>query len=161
MNKPTELYACIYVREFPAQALLRLRPELHDKPSVVLEGEAPAQAICALNTRARLMGLRHGMTKVEVDTFEGITVLERSLRTEDAVRRIFLECAGIYIGDDAICGESLGAVGRDSVTVVELPEFSRLKLMERCSFPSMRTVSRSGSILVMVPMSRFEIPRSL
>jgi hypothetical protein len=37
MNKPHELYACLYVKEFSAQALLRLRPELHEKPCVVME----------------------------------------------------------------------------------------------------------------------------
>ena len=26
MNRHVELYACLYAREFPAQALLRLRP---------------------------------------------------------------------------------------------------------------------------------------
>ena len=40
MTKPAELYACLYAKEFPAQALLRLRPELHSKPCVVMEGEA-------------------------------------------------------------------------------------------------------------------------
>ncbi|WP_263408835.1 DNA polymerase Y family protein [Terriglobus tenax] len=96
MKKLPELYACIYAREFPAQSLLRLRPEVQDKPAVVLQGEAPAQTVCALNTRARLQGLRRGMTKVEVDTFESVAVLERSLRTEDAVRKILLECAGHF-----------------------------------------------------------------
>lgn len=92
----SELYACVYVREFPAQALLRLQPELHDKPCVVLEGEPPTETVCSLTTRARLLGLRRAMTKVEVNTFEGITVLRRSRRTEDAVRMILLECAGTF-----------------------------------------------------------------
>lgn len=96
MSRSPELYACIYVRELPAQALLRLRPELQDKPCVVLEGEPPAESVCALNTRARLLGLRRGMTKVEVDTFENVMVLQRSLRTEAAARRILLECAGAF-----------------------------------------------------------------
>ena len=43
MMKPAELYACIYAKEFPAQALLRLRPELREKPCVVMEGEPPLQ----------------------------------------------------------------------------------------------------------------------
>lgn len=94
MKTPPELYVCIYVREFPAQALLRLRPELRETPCVVLEDEAPQQTVCALNTRARLLGLRHGMTKVEVDTFEGVIVFDRSLRTESLVQTILLECAG-------------------------------------------------------------------
>src|ERR1700749_3962456 len=96
MSHPSELYACIYVRELPAQALLRLRPELHDKPCVVLEGEPPTQTVCALNARARLLGLRRGMTKVEVDTFERVTVLQRSLRMEEATRLVLLEGAGIF-----------------------------------------------------------------
>jgi protein ImuB len=96
MSQPPELYACIYVRELPAQALLRLRPELHDKPFVVLEGESPSETVCALNTRARLLGLRGGMTKVEVDTFENVMVLQRSAKTEAAVRAILMECAGAF-----------------------------------------------------------------
>lgn len=96
MNDRAELYACVYAREFPAQALLRLRPELQEQPCVVLEGEPPKQSVHALNTRARLLGLRRGMTKVEVDTFENVTVLQRSLRMEEAARRILLECAGSF-----------------------------------------------------------------
>lgn len=96
MSTPFELYACVYVRELPAQALLRLRPDLHDKPCVVLEGEAPTQTVCALNTRARLLGLRRSMTKVEVETFENVMVLERSQKTETAVSAILLECAGAF-----------------------------------------------------------------
>ncbi len=96
MNRPPELYACIYVRELPAQALLRLRPELREKACVVLGGEPPTETVCSLNTRARLLGLRCGMTKVEVDTFEMVMVLQRSLKTEAAVRTILLECAGAF-----------------------------------------------------------------
>jgi protein ImuB len=96
MSSPPELYACIYVRELPAQALLRLRPELAEKPCVILEGEAPGQTVCSLNTRARLLGLRQGMTKVEVETFESVVVLERSVKMEGFVRAILLECAGAF-----------------------------------------------------------------
>ncbi|MEG9433357.1 DNA polymerase Y family protein [Terriglobus sp. ADX1] len=96
MSHPVELYACIYVRELPAQALLRLRPELHDKPCVVMEGEPPAEMVCALNTRARLLGFRRGMTKVEVETFENVIALQRSPKTEAMVSRILLECAGAF-----------------------------------------------------------------
>lgn len=96
MSRPSELYACIYVRELPAQALLRLRPELHDKPCVVLAGETPTQTVCALNTRARLLGLCRSMTKVEVETFENVMVLERCVKMEAAVRAILLECAGAF-----------------------------------------------------------------
>ena len=113
MSRPPELYACIYVRELPAQALLRLRPELHDKPCVLMEGEPPAETVCSLNTRARILGLRRGMTKVEVETFENVMMLSRSPKTETAVRTILLECASAFsprIEDRSINGLFVCAV---------------------------------------------------
>ena len=83
MTKSEELYACLYAKEFPAQSLLRLRPELHSKPCVVIEGEPPSQYVCSLNTKARLAGLARGMTRVEVDTFSEPIVLSRSLQAEN------------------------------------------------------------------------------
>jgi protein ImuB len=78
MTTPAELYACLYAKEFPAQSLLRLRPELHSKPCVVMEGEPPSQYVFSLNTKARLTGLSRGMTRVEVDTFSAPVILSRS-----------------------------------------------------------------------------------
>jgi protein ImuB len=96
MTKPAEMYACLYAQEFPAQALLRLRPELHTKPCVVLEGEPPTQQVCSLNTKARLLGMTRGMTRVEVDTFSEPVVLSRSMSTESATKAVLLECAGAF-----------------------------------------------------------------
>jgi protein ImuB len=94
MSKPTEIYACFYATEFPAQALLRLRPELREQPCVVMEGEPPLQQVCSLNRKARSLGLVHGMTQAEVDTFPGVTVLRRSHSEEAAAKAALLECAG-------------------------------------------------------------------
>jgi protein ImuB len=94
MIKPAEVYACLYAREFPAQALLRLRPELRDKPCVVMEGEPPLQQVCSLTRRARRLGIACGMTQVEVDTFSDVTVLQRSQKDEAAAKEVLLECAG-------------------------------------------------------------------
>jgi protein ImuB len=96
MSAQTELYACLYAREFPAQALLRLRPELHSKACVVLEGEVPSQKVCSLNTKARLRGMERGMTRVEVDTFRDPVILTRSPQSESAAKNILLECAGAF-----------------------------------------------------------------
>jgi len=96
MSMLPELYACLYVKEFPAQALLRLRPELHEKPCVVMEGEPPFEIVCSLNTKARLLGLRHGMTRVEVDTFAEPLVLARSLQAEKMTKAVLFECAGAF-----------------------------------------------------------------
>jgi protein ImuB len=94
MTKPAEVYACLYAREFPVQALLRLRPELRDKPCVVMEGEPPLQEVCSLTRKACHRGMASGMTQVEVDTFSDATVLQRSLKEEAATKEALLECAG-------------------------------------------------------------------
>ena len=86
MTKPAEVYACLYATEFPAQALLRLRPDLRDKPCVVMEGEPPLQQVCSLTRRARSLGMAHGMTQVEVDTFPAVTVLHGRSKEEAAAK---------------------------------------------------------------------------
>jgi protein ImuB len=96
MTKPAELYACLYAREFPAQTLLRLRPELRDRPCAVMEGEPPLQQVCSLNTKGRLLGIAHGMTSVEVDTFPSVAVLTRSRKEEASAKTVLLECAGAF-----------------------------------------------------------------
>lgn len=96
MTKPTELYACLYAKEFPAQALLRLRPDLHKKSFAVLEGEPPILQVCSLNANARALGVAQGMTKVEVDTFSAVTVLPRSRKEEETAKSALLECAGAF-----------------------------------------------------------------
>ena len=93
---PQEMYVCMIVREFPAQALLRLRPDLQAQPCVVLQGEPPLQTVVSLNTQARLMGLRAGMTRVEAETFPGVVLLQRSPAAEAATRAVLLECAGNF-----------------------------------------------------------------
>lgn len=106
MTQLTELYACLYVKEFPAQALLRLHPELHERPCVVMEGEPPFEFVCSLNTKARLLGIRHDMTRVEVDTFPCPMVLTRSPQTEKATRAVLLDCAGVFSPHVEECGET-------------------------------------------------------
>jgi protein ImuB len=96
MTKPAELYACLYAKEFPAQALLRLRPELRDRPCVVMDGQPPLQQACSLTRKARTIGLVRGMTQVEVETFPAVTVLSRSHKEEAAARIALLECAGAF-----------------------------------------------------------------
>lgn len=96
LGERRELYACVYAKEFPAQAMLRLRQELREQAVVVMEGVAPLEEVCSLNARARRMGVARGMTRVEVDTFDSIVVLRRSTTEEAAARAALLECAGTF-----------------------------------------------------------------
>lgn len=91
-----EVYACLYAREFPAQALLRLRTELRPQPCVVMQGDPPLQSVCSLNLKARSAGARHGMTPVEIETIPAVTALTRSRAEEAAAKAALLELAGAF-----------------------------------------------------------------
>jgi protein ImuB len=100
-----ELYACVCVKEFSAQAMLRLRPEIQSSACVVMEGDPPIEQVCSLNRKARLLGLVPGMTKVEVETFEQITMLKRAAAEEETAREALLECAGAFSPRVEECGK--------------------------------------------------------
>lgn len=90
------LYACVHAAEFPAQALLRLRPDLRSKPVAVLEGQPPKESVCALNRHARQRGAALGMTRLEIENLGGFVLLPRSTANEAAARAVFLECAAQF-----------------------------------------------------------------
>lgn len=92
--KTHELYAAVYVREFPAQAALRLRPALREQPCAILDGIPPSEFVCAMNTKARTRGVRHGMTRVEVETISSVIALARTTDEEERARTIVQEVAG-------------------------------------------------------------------
>lgn len=90
------LYACIHAAEFPAQALLRLRPELRAEPVAVLDGIAPEETVCSINVHARRKGADLHLTKHEAETIVGLRLLRRSMECEAAARSVFLECAASF-----------------------------------------------------------------
>jgi protein ImuB len=93
MTQPSNsLYAAIHVAEFPAQAILRLRPDLNAKPVALLDGDAPQERVCSLNLQARKRGIVPGMTRLEVEELSDVCVLSRSIGTESASRAVLLEC---------------------------------------------------------------------
>lgn len=96
MNRPDELYACVYVREFAAQAMVRLRPELRERPVAVLEGEAPRQWVCSMNTRAHALGVEAGMTRAEMEVFPTVALLPRARAEEANARAALLQTAGRF-----------------------------------------------------------------
>ncbi len=120
MTAHAEQYACLYAAEFPAQALLRLHPELHGKPCVVMEGDPPLEQVCSLNTPARQLGLRRGMTRVDVELLPAVTAPARSRHAEAAARNMLLACAGIFSprveecseGSAFVCGMDIAGTGK-------------------------------------------------
>lgn len=90
------LFACVHAAEFPAQALLRLRPELHGEPVAVLEGRAPQEFVCAMNRHALRKGAAHGMTRLDAEAVSGLRLLARSAESEVTARAVLLECAARF-----------------------------------------------------------------
>ena len=79
MSLPLPLYACLHMREFSAQAMLRLRQELRTQPVAILAGEPPQERVCSVNSLARKLGIQHGMTRLECESFPQVVMLRRSL----------------------------------------------------------------------------------
>ena len=90
------LYVCVYVPEFATQALLRLRTDLARSPVVVLAGDAPLEQVCSANAQAFRLGVMQGMTRAELDSFTGLSVLRRSEEEERIGRAVLLEAAGAF-----------------------------------------------------------------
>jgi protein ImuB len=90
-SRSKSLYAAIRAAEFPTQAILRLRPDLHAKPVALLDGVAPQERVCSFNPLAAKHGVAHGMSRLEVEDLSDISLLSRSIETECAAKAALLE----------------------------------------------------------------------
>src|SRR5580704_356209 len=86
-------FACIFVPDFPVEALLRAEPELRSQSLAVLEGKAPLQNLFAVNENARRAGVSPGMTKLQLEACSGLVLRARSLPQEAAAHAALLDCA--------------------------------------------------------------------
>jgi protein ImuB len=86
-------FACIFVPDFPVQALLRTEPELRSQAVAVLAGRAPLQTIFAVNEKARCTGVVPGMTKLQVEACPEIMLRCRSPLQETVAHAALLDCA--------------------------------------------------------------------
>ena len=86
-------YACIFVPDFPVEAILRAEPDLRSHRVAILEGKPPLQKILGVNEAAHRAGLTPGMTKLQAEVCDGITLRERSQRQEAAAHQALLDCA--------------------------------------------------------------------
>ena len=86
-------FACIFVPDFPAEALLRSEPELRAQAVAVLEGKPPLQKVFAVNEKARRAGIEPGMTKIQIEAFTEIVLRTRSTLQETAAHAALLDCA--------------------------------------------------------------------
>jgi protein ImuB len=86
-------FACIFVPDFPVEALLRAEPELRSRSLAVLEGKVPLQKVFAVNENARRAGVDLGMSKLQIEACTGVVLRARSLQQEAAAHAALLDCA--------------------------------------------------------------------
>ncbi len=107
-NTRREVFVCCSAAEFPAQALLRLRPALAREAIAVLDGSAE-QRVCAANRRARRTGVRDGMTGPEVAAL-GVVALPRSKDLERMGRAAMLATAMHASAEVEACSTDMAAL---------------------------------------------------
>jgi protein ImuB len=61
------MFACIYVSDFPVEAIVRSEPLLREQAVAVLEGKPPLTRVISVNERARSIGMEIGMTKLQAE----------------------------------------------------------------------------------------------
>ena len=165
MSKPVQLYAAVHVREFPAQALLRFRPNLRANAVAVIDGEPPLQTVCALNAHASRIGVAGGMTTVELETFPTLAVLSRSASEERSAEAALLECADTFSPRVEQCGESnaFGCVMdiTGSERLLGSPETIGETLLQRArALGFSPSVALSSNLQVAICLTRFLLPGS-
>src|ERR1035438_2444005 len=87
------MFACIFIPDFPVQAIIRFEPELRALPISVLTGRPPLEKVVALNERARQTGVEVGATKSQLEAWEKLVLRSRSESQETAAHAALLDCA--------------------------------------------------------------------
>jgi len=94
------LFACIYIPDFPVEAIVRTEPLLRKQAVAVLEGKPPLVRVVALNEKARLLGMRVGMTKLQATVFtqkrSSAVLHQRSPEHEKSAHSLLLDVSHAF-----------------------------------------------------------------
>ena len=87
------VYLCLHLRDFATQALVRLEPERRERAVALLGGDPPFETVFALNQSARDLGLASEMSRLQAESFDGVSVSARVKQREDSAFLIFMKSA--------------------------------------------------------------------
>jgi protein ImuB len=87
------MFACIFIPDFSAQAILRFEPELRACPVAVLTGRPPLEKVMALNEKARQAGVEIGTTRSQLEAWGNLVLRARSEVQESSAQAALLDCA--------------------------------------------------------------------
>ena len=86
-------FACLYIADFPVQAVVRGEPALRGRAVAVVEPEPPPCRVFALNEAARKAGVESGMSRVEAALLQEVVVRPRSPAAEVSAHAALLDLA--------------------------------------------------------------------
>jgi len=87
------MFACIFIPDFPAQAIICFELELRVCPVAVLTGRPPLEKVMTLNEQARQLGVDVGATKSQLEAWENLVLRPRSESQETSAHATLLDCA--------------------------------------------------------------------
>jgi protein ImuB len=92
-NEICYMFACIFIPDFSAQALMRIEPDLRARSLAVLSGRPPLEKVVTLNEKARQSGVEIGATKSQLEAWENLVFRARSESQEISAHAALLDCA--------------------------------------------------------------------
>ena len=87
------LYLCLHLRDFAAQAVTCAHSGLRQRALAILTGTPPLEQVFGLNRPAREMGVAAGMSRVQAESFTGLTMVRRERAQEDHALAELMACA--------------------------------------------------------------------
>ena len=87
------MFACLFIPDFPIEAIIRFEPELRGRPVAVLAGRSPLEKVFALNEKARQIGVETGATKSQLEAWGDLVLRARSELQEASAHAALLDCA--------------------------------------------------------------------
>jgi protein ImuB len=87
------MFGCVYIPDFPVEAILRSEPELRARAVVVLAGRPPLEKVVALNEKARQADVEPGATRAQLEAWDALIFRARSEAQEHSAHAALLDCA--------------------------------------------------------------------
>ncbi len=90
------VYLCLHARDFAAQSLARLRPEVGKRAVAILTGNSPLETVFGINKQAQSLGLELGMGRLQAESFGNVSVFSRVREQEESAFVTLMESAERY-----------------------------------------------------------------
>jgi len=94
MTGGNRCYGCVYVPDFPVQAMLRVHADISFRGDfvVLLDGPDSRQKVFACNEAARRAGIEPGMTKIQASVLPSVILRKRMIEQEQAAHSALMDC---------------------------------------------------------------------